>query len=69
MGEAFFWGFVGAVSLLIGAVVAIALPPSRRTLGLIMGFGAGVLISALSSSWSERRWSSRTGWPGSRSGC
>jgi ZIP family zinc transporter len=48
MGEAFFWGLVGALSLLIGAIVAIRVPPSRRTLGLIMGFGAGVLISALS---------------------
>ena len=49
MGEAFFWGFVGAVSLLVGAVVAIALPPSRRTLGLIMG-----LVPACSSARSLR---------------
>jgi ZIP family zinc transporter len=47
MAEAFFWGFLGAVSLLIGAVVAVVRPPSQRTLGLILGFGAGVLISAL----------------------
>jgi ZIP family zinc transporter len=47
MAEAFFWGFIGAVSLLLGAVVAIVRPPSRRALGLILGFGAGVLISAL----------------------
>lgn len=48
MAEAFFWGFIGAVSLLVGAVVAIVRPPSRPALGLILGFGAGVLISALS---------------------
>jgi ZIP family zinc transporter len=48
VAEAFFWGLIGALSLLIGAIVAIARPPSRRSLGLIMGFGAGVLISALS---------------------
>jgi ZIP family zinc transporter len=47
MAEAFFWGLVGAISMLIGALVAIVRPPSRRWLGLIMGFGAGVLISAL----------------------
>jgi ZIP family zinc transporter len=47
MAEAFFWGFIGAVSMLVGAVVAVVRPPSRRALGLILGFGAGVLISAL----------------------
>jgi ZIP family zinc transporter len=47
LGEAFFWGLVGAGSMLLGALVAIARPPSRRWLGMIMGFGAGVLISAL----------------------
>jgi ZIP family zinc transporter len=46
--EAFFWGSIGALSMLIGAVIAIVRPPSRRALGLILGFGAGVLISALS---------------------
>jgi ZIP family zinc transporter len=47
MAEAFLWGFVGAASLLIGAVLALIRPPGRRALGLILGFGAGVLISAL----------------------
>ena len=48
MGEAMWWAFVGASSLLIGAVVAFRVPIDRRLLGLIMGFGAGVLISAVS---------------------
>jgi ZIP family zinc transporter len=48
MVEAAFWGFVGGVSLLLGAAAGLALPVSKRTIGLIMGFGAGVLISALS---------------------
>jgi ZIP family zinc transporter len=42
-----FWGFVGGVALLIGAVAGLKLPTSQRTIGLIMAFGAGVLISAL----------------------
>ncbi len=42
------WAFVGASSLLIGAVLAFRVPIGRRFLGLIMGFGVGVLISAVS---------------------
>jgi zinc transporter, ZIP family len=47
MGEAFFWGLIAATSLLIGGVLALTLPISKRTLGMIMGFGSGVLISAV----------------------
>ncbi len=47
MLEAAFWGFVGGGALLVGAVIGLVATPSKRTLGLIMGFGAGVLISAL----------------------
>jgi ZIP family zinc transporter len=47
MGEAFLWGAVAASSLLIGGLAAIWLPIHRRTLGLVMAFGAGVLISAV----------------------
>jgi len=46
--EAAFWGFVGGGALLLGAVAGIFLPMPRRLIGLIMAFGAGVLISALS---------------------
>jgi ZIP family zinc transporter len=48
VGEAFGWGLVSASSLVIGSLVAILLPIRLRTIGLIMGFGAGVLISAVS---------------------
>ncbi len=48
MGEAMWWAFVGASSLLIGAVLAFRVPIGRQLLGLIMGFGVGVLISAVS---------------------
>jgi zinc transporter, ZIP family len=47
VGEAVFWGLVAGSSLLIGAVVALRLRPTQRTTGLIMAFGAGVLISAV----------------------
>ena len=47
MLEATFWGAVGGVALLVGAVVGLAAKPTQRIVGLIMAFGAGVLISAL----------------------
>jgi ZIP family zinc transporter len=45
--EAALWGFVGGASLLLGAVIGLKVPTSQRVIGLVMGFGAGVLISAL----------------------
>ncbi len=47
MLEALWWGFAAASSLLIGALLALARPPATRTLGFVMGFGAGVLLSAV----------------------
>jgi ZIP family zinc transporter len=47
MASAFLWGALAASSLLIGGLVAIRYQLSRRALGLIMAFGAGVLISAV----------------------
>jgi zinc transporter, ZIP family len=47
VGAAFGWGILAASSLVIGAVLALAFRISTRTIGLIMGFGAGVLISAV----------------------
>ena len=47
MGAAFGWGTLAASSLVIGSLVAIWLNISLRVIGLIMGFGAGVLISAV----------------------
>ncbi|MEO5634409.1 ZIP family zinc transporter, partial [Gaiella sp.] len=48
MLTAAFWGFVGGVSLLIGAAAGYYAKLPSRLIGLVMGFGAGVLISALS---------------------
>ncbi len=47
MEGAFLWGLFAASSLVIGGVLALTLPIRERLLGLIMGFGAGVLISAV----------------------
>ena len=47
MWESFAWGALGAASLIVGGVLAMTLPIPRRLLGLIMAFGAGVLISAV----------------------
>jgi zinc transporter, ZIP family len=47
MGEAFFWGLVGGIALLIGAVLSFGSFISQRVLGLALAFGAGVLISAV----------------------
>jgi zinc transporter, ZIP family len=45
--EALAWGFLAATSLILGGLIALRFPISRLTLGLVMAFGAGVLISAV----------------------
>jgi len=47
MAAAFGWGTLAASSLVIGALVALFFRISLSAIGLIMGFGAGVLISAV----------------------
>ena len=48
MLEALWWGILASSSLVIGGVIALRVHVNRLTLGLVMGFGAGVLISAVS---------------------
>ncbi len=48
MVEAFLWGGLAASPLLLGSILALRLTIPQRTVGLIMGFGAGVLLSAVS---------------------
>lgn len=63
MIEAFIWGLIAASSLLIGAILAIYLSIPRRLLGLIMAFGVGVLISAVSFELVEEAFqSTNRGW-------
>jgi zinc transporter, ZIP family len=47
MAESFAWGILAGSSLVLGGIAALLLPISRRLLGIIMAFGAGVLISAV----------------------
>ncbi len=47
MSAAFGWGLLSASSLVIGSIIALRIRIPLRVIGLIMGFGAGVLISAL----------------------
>jgi len=53
MLEAAFWGFVGGFALLVGAFLGLTFTTTKRTIGLIMGFGAGVLISSVAFELTE----------------
>jgi ZIP family zinc transporter len=48
MLEAGVWGTLSASSLLIGAYIALRWQVPTRIVGLVMGFGAGAMISAVS---------------------
>jgi ZIP family zinc transporter len=45
---AFLWGLLATSSLILGGLIACHLSLSNRTVGIIMAFGAGTLISAVS---------------------
>ena len=47
MLEAGFWGLLGGSALVLGAALGLWLPIPRRIVALVMGFGAGALVSAL----------------------
>jgi zinc transporter, ZIP family len=53
MIEAGAWGLLGASSLLIGALIGFSLPIRPSAIGLILGFGAGTLISAVAFELTE----------------
>ena len=48
MVEAFGWGAVGGSTLLIGALVAYLLAPSRSVIAVVMALGTGLLIGSVS---------------------
>lgn len=48
MLNAFLWGLLATSSLIIGGLIASRVSLGKRTLGIIMAFGAGTLISAIS---------------------
>jgi len=47
MASAFLWGLASASSLVVGGLIASWVSLGKRTLGVVMAFGAGVLISAV----------------------
>jgi ZIP family zinc transporter len=47
MWAALGWGLFAGSSLILGGFIALAVPIRERVLGLIMAFGAGVLIAAV----------------------
>lgn len=53
MLEATGWGLIAASSLVIGALIGVTRCPSQRLTGLVLGFGAGALISAVSFELTE----------------
>jgi len=48
MLQAFLWGLFATSSLVVGGAIASRVNLSNRALGIIMAFGAGTLISAIS---------------------
>lgn len=48
MAAALGWGALAASSVMLGAVLGVVRPWPSRPLGLLLGFGAGALLSAIS---------------------
>jgi ZIP family zinc transporter len=61
MTAAFAWGALAASSLLLGGVLALRLRIPARLVGLILGFGAGVLLSAVAYELVEEAFSTADG--------
>ena len=61
MLEAAWWGFVGGAALLVGALLGLYLKVGLRVIGLVMAFGAGVLISAVAFELTEEAYQSAGG--------
>ncbi|MBO9531997.1 MAG: ZIP family metal transporter [Solirubrobacteraceae bacterium] len=53
MGDAVLWGLVAASSLAIGGLLGVARTWPPRWIGLVLAFGAGALISAVSFDLAE----------------
>ena len=66
MLNAFFWGLIATSSLVLGGLIGSRFTLGKRTLGIIMGFGAGVLISAVAYElvFEAIRLAGRSGAPG-----
>jgi ZIP family zinc transporter len=53
VAEALGWGALAASSLIVGALLALARSWSQRSIGIVLAFGAGALISAVSFELAE----------------
>lgn len=56
MAASFAWGFLAAATLIAGGAVALNWEIGERTLGLVMAFGSGVLISAVAFELVNEAW-------------
>ncbi|MGZ8631906.1 MAG: ZIP family metal transporter [Actinomycetota bacterium] len=63
MIRAAWWGFVAASALPIGAVIAMRWRIGRRTLGAVMAFGAGTLITAVTFELVDQAFRRADLWP------
>jgi ZIP family zinc transporter len=61
VAAAFGWGFLAAASLIVGGAVALRWRIGEQTLGLVMAFGSGVLISAVSFELVHEAWDHYSG--------
>jgi zinc transporter, ZIP family len=61
VSAAFGWGALAASSLLLGGVIGLRFRVSGRVLGLVLAFGAGVLISAVAYELVEDAFSTSEG--------
>jgi hypothetical protein len=69
VSAALLWGAVAASSLVLGALLGLARQWHDSLIGVVLGFGAGALISSISFELTEKDsvWAGRWRWPwGSR---
>lgn len=62
MLEAFLWGFVGGGALIVGALAGLLVRWPTRAIGVIMGFGVGVLISAVAFELTDEAFKAGGAW-------
>lgn len=60
MGEAVFWGAVGASALLVGALIAYTFAPGRQVIAVVMALGSGVLFGSVAYELIDEALATRT---------
>jgi len=56
VAASFAWGFLAAAPLIVGGIAALRWSVPEQTLGLVMAFGSGVLISAVAFELVQEAW-------------